>query len=54
VPFEKAFYVVGSSVKTPSGYGIIAFKNKSSANKFAKKEGGKVVKFYEISILEIK
>jgi nitrous oxide reductase accessory protein NosL len=47
---EKAFYVYGSSMTSPSGDDLPAFATKSSAEKFAKKFNGKrVMSFKSVS-----
>jgi len=49
VPVEKAFFVLKTDVKTPQGYGIVAFKDKAEAGKFQAAHGkGKVVKWFEL------
>jgi hypothetical protein len=49
IPSEKAFFVLKSDVKTPAGYGIVAFKDKMQADKFSAEHGkGKVVRWFEL------
>lgn len=49
VPVEKAYFVLKTDVKTPAGYGIIAFRDKAEAEKFSAGHGkGKVVKWWEL------
>jgi nitrous oxide reductase accessory protein NosL len=49
VPVEKAYFVLRTDVKTPRGYGIVAFKDKAQAEAFSAAHGkGKVVKWYQI------
>jgi len=46
---EKAFFVLKTDVRTPAGYGIVAFKDKAQAEKFAAEHGkGKVVRWFEL------
>lgn len=46
---EKAFFTFKSSAWTPMGYGIVAFKDKVEAEKFAAEHGKvKVVKWFEL------
>jgi len=49
VPAEKAFFAYKSSFRTPMGYGIVAFKDKAEAEKFAAEHGkAKVVRWFEL------
>lgn len=49
VTLRDSFFVVDSGVKTPLDYGILAFKDKESAEKFISEKGrGKVVTFDEL------
>ena len=49
VPAEKAFFAFKSSFRTPMGYGIVAFKDKDQAEKFAAEHGKvKVVRWFEL------
>lgn len=49
IPAEKAFFVLKTDVKTPQGYGIVAFKDKAEAEKFQAARGkGKIVKWFEL------
>lgn len=49
VPAEKAFFAFKSGAWTPMGYGIVAFKDKAQAEKFAAERGKvKVVKWFEL------
>lgn len=49
VKLRGSFFVVDSGVKTPLDSGIVAFKNKESAEKFIAEQGrGKVVTFDEL------
>ncbi|MHB8844533.1 MAG: nitrous oxide reductase accessory protein NosL [Nitrospirota bacterium] len=49
VPAEKAFFVFKSSFRTPMGYGVVAFKDKAEAEKFAAEHGkAKVIKWFEL------
>jgi len=46
---EKAFFVLKTDVRTPMGYGIVAFEDKAQAEKFAAEHGkGKVVRWFEL------
>ena len=47
---EKAFFVYGSSITSPSGDDLVPFKTKEAAEKFAKLNNGKrIFKFDEVS-----
>jgi len=49
IPAEKAFFAFKSSYRTPMGYGIVAFKDKTQAEKFAEDRGkGKVIRWFEL------
>jgi copper chaperone NosL len=49
VPAEKAFFAFKTSFRTPMGYGIVAFKDKDQAEKFAAEHGkAKVVRWFEL------
>ena len=49
VSAEKAFFVLTSDIRTPKGYGIVAFKDKALAEKFAAEHGKvKVVRWFEL------
>jgi copper chaperone NosL len=49
VPAEKAFFVFKADVRTPMGYGIVAFKDKAQAEKFAAEHGKvKVARWFEL------
>jgi copper chaperone NosL len=49
VPAEKSFFAFKSSFRTPMGYGIVAFKDKAEAEKFALKHGKvKVIRWFEL------
>jgi copper chaperone NosL len=49
VPVEKAFFAFKSTLRTPMGYGIVAFKNKAEAEKFALEHGKvKVIRWFEL------
>jgi copper chaperone NosL len=49
VPAEKAFFAFRSSYRTPMGYGIVAFKDKAQAEKFATEHGkGRVIRWFEL------
>ena len=48
-PAEKMYFVVKTGVKTPRGFGIVAFKDKAEAEKFSAAHGkGKVIKWFEL------
>jgi nitrous oxide reductase accessory protein NosL len=48
-------YVTGPGVKTPKGYGIVAFKNREQAEKFAGGPGnGNVISYNELTALKLK
>jgi copper chaperone NosL len=49
VPAEKAFFAFKSSFRTPMGYGIVAFKDKAEAEKFALGHGKvRVIRWFEL------
>lgn len=49
VAAEKAFFAFKSSFRTPMGYGIVAFKDKAQAEKFAAENGKvKVIRWFEL------
>lgn len=49
LPADKAYFVMKTDVKTPKGFGIVAFKEKAEAEKFSAAHGkGKVVKWWEL------
>ena len=49
MPVEKAYFVLKTDVKTPKGFGVVAFKDKAEAEKFSAAHGkGKVVKWFEL------
>ncbi len=49
VPAEKAYFVLGTDVATPAGYGIVAFREKAEAEKFSAEHGkGKVVTWWKL------
>jgi nitrous oxide reductase accessory protein NosL len=49
VPAEKAFFAFKSTFRTPMGYGIVAFKDKTEAEKFALEHGKvKVIRWFEL------
>jgi NosL protein len=49
VPVEKACFVLRTDVKTPRGYGIVAFRDKQQAETFSAAHGkGTVVKWYQL------
>jgi copper chaperone NosL len=51
---EKAFFAYKSSFRTPMGYGIVAFKDKVQAEKFAAEHGKvKVVRWFELVDLKL-
>jgi hypothetical protein len=46
---EKAFFVLRTDVRTPRGYGIVAFKDKAQAEGFSAEHGkGKVLKWFQL------
>jgi copper chaperone NosL len=51
---KTAYYVVGSGKQGPMGYEAIAFDKKKAAGDFARKEGGKVLTFSQVTIDAIK
>ncbi|MDH4162064.1 MAG: nitrous oxide reductase accessory protein NosL [Nitrospirota bacterium] len=49
LPVGTAYFVFKTDVRTPRGFGILAFKDKSQAEKFAADHGkGKVMKWFEL------
>ncbi len=54
VPVDKAFYVRGANIKTPRGYGIVAFKTMEAAKSFASGQGATLLKYSEFSSLKLK
>ena len=49
LPAEKLFFVLKTDVRTPRGYGIVAFGDRSEADKFSAAHGkGKVVRWFEL------
>jgi copper chaperone NosL len=55
IPAEKAFFAFRSNVRTPMGYGIVAFKDKAQAEKFAEEHGKvKVLRWFELVDEKIK
>jgi len=54
VPAEKAFFSYKSSFRTPMGYGIVAFRDKIQAEKFAAEHGKvKIVRWFELVDLKL-
>ncbi len=51
---KAAYYVVGSATLGPMGPEAIAFDKKKAAGDFARKEGGKVLTFSQVTIKTIK
>ena len=55
VPIQSAFFVVEAGIKTPMGYGIVAFKIRAQAEQLvAELKKGKVVKYAELDSLKLK
>lgn len=55
IPVSEAFYVVRSGIKTPQGHGIIAFSDKTEAEKFSSGvSGSSVMDFDTISETKFK
>jgi hypothetical protein len=49
LPAEKMYFVLQTDVKTPRGFGIVAFKDKAESEKFSAAHGkGKVIKWFEL------
>jgi copper chaperone NosL len=46
---ENAFFVDSDSIITPMGFGIVAFKSKAEAEKFAEKNKAEVASFSKLS-----
>jgi len=54
IPVEKATYVSSPDVKTPKGYGIVAFATKDEARKFAdKQESARVLNYQDVTSLKL-
>jgi copper chaperone NosL len=54
IPAEKAFFAFKSGLWTPMGYGIVAFKDKVEAEKFAAEHGKvKVVRWFELVEMQL-
>jgi len=48
-PAEKMYFVLKTDVRTPRGFGIVAFGDKAAAEKFSAAHGkGKVIKWFEL------
>ena len=46
---ETAYFVFKADVSTPRGYGIVAFKDRAQAERFAAEQGkGKVIRWFEL------
>ncbi len=55
VVIENAFFVSGPEIKTPMGYGIIAFKTREQAASVAARSGkSKVLTYQELTSLQLK
>ncbi|MDH4232569.1 MAG: nitrous oxide reductase accessory protein NosL, partial [Nitrospirota bacterium] len=55
IKMTAAVYVTGSLVKTPMASGIIAFKDKASAEKFLAEQGhGEILLFDALAVLDLK
>ena len=55
VVIEEAFFVYGPEIKTPMGYGIIAFTTMEQAEAFSARSGkAKVLTFRELTSLQLK
>lgn len=52
IDIQKAFFVKSESIKTPGGSGIVAFKDRSSAEEFVSSNGGKNISYD--TLLEIR
>ncbi len=50
IPAQDAFYVVRTTVRTPMGYGIVAFKDEAAAKAFSANEEGSGVMDYETMV----
>jgi hypothetical protein len=49
VPAEASYFVLGTDVRTPQGYGIVAFKDREQAVTFSAEHGGvKVIRWFEL------
>ena len=51
---EKAFFVRSSSLQTPMGTGIVAFKDRAEADRFAAENSGVVFNLEEILAMAVK
>ncbi len=55
IGMENAFFAYGPELKTPGGYGIVAFKTREQAAAFAAQSGkAKVMTFLELTSLTLK
>jgi RNA recognition motif-containing protein len=55
IRMSESFYVIESNTKTPMGYGIVAFKDIESANRFiTERQKGKILTFDEIMDMDLK
>ena len=54
VKAQDAFFAVGTDVLTPLGHGVVAFKEKAAAEKFASEHKGRVIKWHQVIELEFK
>ncbi|MFN3479487.1 MAG: nitrous oxide reductase accessory protein NosL [Thermodesulfovibrionales bacterium] len=55
VNMSDAFYVIDSGVKTPMGYGILAFKTKGEAERFTKEsKKGRILSYQELLTIKLK
>lgn|GEM_PF-1930504 len=49
-PAEDMYFVLGTGIKTPRGFGIAAFGDKAAAEKFSLSHGkGKVLRWHELA-----
>jgi hypothetical protein len=54
VKARDAFFAVGTGIRTPLGHGVVAFKEKTAAEQFAREHKGKVMKWHEVVNLVFK
>jgi len=55
VGISDAVYVIDSGVKTPMGYGILAFKSKDGAERFLREfQKGKILTYQELLMIKLK
>jgi copper chaperone NosL len=48
---EGAYYVVTKNIKTPMGYGIVAFRERAPAERLAEEKDGRVVEGFDAALM---